>query len=154
MYFRFEEDFVEGNIRCIPMIVRFKLDACGIKLKLAEWSRMTPAEREQFSIADCNTSQRIVQYKEDLRRLIIDRTGNLVAEIAVDDNPEWSRVNEIPFSIQEKLAEGPWSISLDQWHALSDLQRFVLLKLSSPGHENRNFPRAMAEFGLLPEGSD
>ena len=37
-YFNFEEDFVEKNIRCIPMIVRFKMDKAGIKLKLAEWS--------------------------------------------------------------------------------------------------------------------
>ena len=38
-YFDFEEDFVEKNIRCIPMIVRFKMDEAGIKLKLSEWSR-------------------------------------------------------------------------------------------------------------------
>ncbi|WP_353849846.1 nitrate reductase associated protein, partial [Hydrotalea sp.] len=29
-YFQFEEDFVEENVRCIPMIVRFKMDAVGI----------------------------------------------------------------------------------------------------------------------------
>jgi hypothetical protein len=44
-YFRFEEDFVEDNVRCIPMIARFKLDTCGVKLKLAEWSRMSVEER-------------------------------------------------------------------------------------------------------------
>ena len=48
VYFNFEEDFVENNVRCIPMIVRFKLDACGIKLKLSEWSKMVIEERKKY----------------------------------------------------------------------------------------------------------
>ncbi|HMJ70182.1 MAG TPA: nitrate reductase associated protein [Cyclobacteriaceae bacterium] len=28
----------------------------------------------------------------------------------------------------------------------TELQRFALLKLTRPGHENRNFPRAVTEF--------
>jgi len=31
-YFKFEEDFIEEDVRCIPMIVRFKMDLAGIKL--------------------------------------------------------------------------------------------------------------------------
>ena len=38
-YFLFEEDFIEKNVRCIPMIVRYKLDTVGIKLQLSQWSR-------------------------------------------------------------------------------------------------------------------
>jgi hypothetical protein len=34
------------------------------------------------------------------------------------------------------------------WGALDELQRFALVKLSHPGHEHRNLPRALAEFGL------
>ncbi|MEO6674638.1 MAG: nitrate reductase associated protein, partial [Ginsengibacter sp.] len=45
--FKFEEDFVEEGVRCIPMVVRFKLDACGIKLKLSEWSTLIFEERKQ-----------------------------------------------------------------------------------------------------------
>ncbi len=33
-YFHFEEEFMENNMRCIPMIIRFKMDMAGIKLKL------------------------------------------------------------------------------------------------------------------------
>ncbi len=39
-------------------------------------------------------------------------------------------------------------LSLDQWQALSPLQRFALIKLSQAGHEHRNFALALAEFGL------
>jgi len=45
IYFQFEKDFVEDGIRCIPMMVRFKLDACGIKLRLKEWSKFSPDKK-------------------------------------------------------------------------------------------------------------
>jgi hypothetical protein len=149
IYFNFEEDFVEANIRCIPMIVRFKLDACGIKLKLAEWSRMTAAEREHLAAAGCETPHDVARYREDLRGLIFQRTGNLPTEIPIQENPAWSRTDEIPFTIKEKLLETGSHFSLDQWQRLTNLQRFALLKLSYPGHENKNFPRAIEEFALM-----
>ena len=148
MYFRFEEDFVEANIRCIPMIVRFKLDACGIKLKLAEWSRMDAAEREHLATAGCTSPEEIARYREDLRRVIRTRTGKEATAIAVEERPAWTVTDEIPRTVEEKLSEGHGSVSLQQWKQLTVLQRFVLVKLSYPGHENRNFPRALAEFGL------
>ena len=148
-FFKFEEDFVESNIRCIPMIVRFKLDACGIKLKLAEWSRMTPSEREDLALSGFDTANDVSRYKENLTRLIFERTGNHAAQIPVPENPAWSRTDEIPYTIQEKLRESALSITLGQWQGLSDLQRFALMKLSYPGHENKNFPRALAEFELV-----
>lgn len=147
-FFKFEEDFVEANIRCIPMIVRFKLDACGIKLKLAEWSRMTPCEREHLAASPSETLHQIAQYRKDLIRLIFDRTGNPATELPIFQNSAWARIDEIPHPIKEKLQEHSWSVSLQQWQGLTDLQRFALLKLSYPGHENKNFPKAMVEFGL------
>ena len=148
MYFAFERDFIEAN-RCIPMIVRFKLDACGIKLKLAEWNRMKPVEREHLATATCSTPGEVSQYRENLRQLVLARTGNLPAEIAIEHSPAWSVTGDTPDCVKEKLSEGPWSLSAQQWGKLNDLQRFVLVKLSRPGHENKNFPRAMAEFGLM-----
>ena len=51
-------------------------------------------------------------------------------------------------TIQEKLQETASAIEIGQWQQLTDLQRFALLKLSYPGHENKNFPKALAEFGI------
>lgn len=148
VFFKFEEDFVEANIRCIPMIVRFKLDACGIKLKLAEWSKMTAVEREELAVAACESSEEIARYRDKLTHLIFRRTGDFVTPIPVPDYPAWSRTDEIPDTIREKLQEGSFDLSLEQWQQLTHLQRFALLKLSYPGHENKNFPRAMVEFGF------
>ena len=152
LFFKFEADFVEANIRCIPMIVRFKLDACGIKLKLAEWSRMTPEERDYLATADCNTPQEVALYREHLLALILHRTGNQGTPIPVEKNPVWSRTDDIAYTVKEKIRETSGDLSLEQWQNLTDLQRFALLKLSYPGHENKNFPRAMEEFGLAVTG--
>lgn len=151
VFFKFENDFVESGIRCIPMIVRFKLDACGIKLKLAEWSRMKPQERAWLATAPCSTSNEIESYRAMLCTVISQRTGNTATAIPVPENPPWARMEEIPYTIKEKLDETGSFFSLNQWQGLTDLQRFALLKLSYPGHENRNFPKALAEFGLCSD---
>ena len=44
-FFKFEDDFVD-SLRCIPMQVRFKLDNCGVKLKLSHWYQFTEQERQ------------------------------------------------------------------------------------------------------------
>jgi hypothetical protein len=147
-FFRFEEDFVEENVRCIPMIVRYKLDACGVKLKLVEWSRMTTEEREHLASMPCVDPEEVRGYREYLCALIHRRTGGIPTFIPVPGSPAWSRLDEIPYTIQEKLRGMASSLSLKQWQSLSALQRFALLKLSYGGHENKNFPRALKEFGL------
>jgi hypothetical protein len=147
-YFRFEEDFVEDNIRCIPMIVRFKLDACGIKLKLAQWSKFSAGERQQLSDLPCITKEQINSYGLFLQQLIAVRTGHEATLLEVEHNPAWADSNSILPDLQQQARQIGAEISLHQWRSLYLLQRFALLKLCRPGHENRNFPIAMKEFGL------
>ena len=147
-YFRFEADFVEDNVRCIPMIVRFKLDAVGIKLKLAEWSRFREDERIMLAEEPCTIKGEQEIYSNFLQRLIRVRTGNEPTQIKIPGEPAWSQLEVIEPALQDKAKEYNWIITIRQWKSLSDLQRFALLKLYRPGHENRNFPRAMREFGL------
>lgn len=147
-YFAFEADFVEDNVRCIPMIVRFKLDACGIKLKLSEWSRFTVTERDELADRPCASLEAIATYKQFLQSLLLNRTGATGTAIAVDEQPAWANTETVAASLHEKVSEFGWEITNRQWMQLSNLQRFALLKLCKPGHENRNFPIAMREFGL------
>jgi hypothetical protein len=148
-YFKFEEDFVEDSIRCIPMIARFKLDTCGIKLKLNEWSRMNEEERMYVSEYPCSSEEEIKSYRQYIKTLVRIRTSNEAQDMEVDTNPGWANVEAIPEILVQKLTEQDSTITLKQWQCLNDLQRFVLVKLSRPGHENRNFPIAMREFGLV-----
>ncbi|GAC1453280.1 MAG: nitrate reductase associated protein [Chitinophagaceae bacterium] len=149
IFFKFEEDFVKNNVRCIPMMVRFKLDACGIKLKLSEWSKMTIEERKILSVMDCSTRKNLLQYRHYLRQLVMNRTGIPATDLPVEADPAWANTDKLPLMLVEKLEEFAWHISLQRWQMLDNLQRFVLLKLCRPGHENENFPKAIKEFGLI-----
>ncbi|HEU5146164.1 MAG TPA: nitrate reductase associated protein [Chryseosolibacter sp.] len=148
-FFRFEQDFTEPNIRCIPMIVRFKLDACGIKLSLSQWSKMNDEQRRYLADAPCDEAEDVIRYRKDLTRLIVRLTGSDPTFIPVPVSPAWGSRDDVPQSIMEQLAGSGESITLEQWRNLTTLQRFALVKLSRPGHENRNFSRAVEEFGLI-----
>ena len=148
-YFQFEEDFIEENVRCIPMIVRFKMDAAGIKLKLAEWSKFDTTERVELALLPVTTGTETKLYHQFLIELIAKYTGNQATVLNVDPQPEWQNLEQIPAILKEKSAELQLDISVEQWKKLTNIQRFALLKLCRPGHENKNFPKAIAEFGLL-----
>jgi len=148
-YFLFEEDFMEKNIRCIPMIVRFKMDKTGIKLKLSEWNKFPAKERIDLALMPCSDAEDIYQYKYHLAGLIQKYTGRNATMMEIDQYPLWNDLCSIPVILTEKLKEFNWKLSLDAWSRLTDLQRFALLKLCRPKHENKNFPNAMREFGLV-----
>ncbi|WP_293309401.1 nitrate reductase associated protein [Pedobacter sp. UBA5917] len=148
-YFKFEEDFIEENVRCIPMIVRFKMDAAGIKLKLAEWSKFHPSERIKLALLPVSNQEETDLYHQFLIGLIAKYTGNQATTMAIDPLPDWSNLHRIPNMLTEKSAEMAIQISIQQWCSLTNIQRFALIKLCRSGHENKNFPKAVAEFGLL-----
>lgn len=147
-YFQFEADFV-GTLQCIPMSVRMKLDNCGVKLKLAHWNQFSQAERETLVNLPCTTPNQRQTYRKWLQNLIITKTGQPAKELAIESNPAWLNQTNIPDSVQTKAQEHQISLSLDQWSHLNPTQRFALIKLSRPSHENKNFIPALQEFGIL-----
>ena len=147
-FFNFEADFVD-SLRCIPMIVRLKLDTCGVKLKLAEWNHFTQVECQQLVDLPCEQSVAVQAYKEYVSRLIFEHTQHEASLLSIDPQPPWLNDREIPPGIETKVSESQAKISLAQWVNLTPLQRFALIKLTRSQHENNNFLPALAEFGLL-----
>ena len=150
-YFNFEEDFVEKNIRCIPMIVRFKMDKAGIKLKLTEWNKFSVDERIELAKKTCSNEEETVLYYDYLAGLIKRYTGKEATGLAIDQCPGWADRKKVPDLLQEKLEENGWTISVTQWERLTNLQRFALIKLCKEGHESKNFPKALKEFDLMAQ---
>lgn len=146
-FFQFEADFVD-DLRCIPMQVRMKLDTCGIKLKLQDWHKFTGLEREALVEMPCATTEEIAAYRQFLLQLVIERTGTQPSNLAIDPHPAWMEATTMPVAIQEKASEFGVSVTPSQWAALTALQRFALIKLSRPSHENENFLPALKEFHL------
>ena len=147
-FFKFEADFVD-SLRCIPMQVRMKLDTCGIKLKLTHWHQFNQQERQSLVEMPCTTAEEIATYRQHLQHLVMEHTGIPASELPVDTHPEWMDATTIPPSIQEKAQEFGVSLTSGQWEALTPAQRFALIKLSRPSHENKNFLPALKEFQLI-----
>ena len=147
--FQFEQDFA-GSLRCIPMAVRFKLDYCGIKLSLRQWSRFTREERDRVLQLPCETPDQIEAYRLTLEELIHLRSAQPPEHLPVEAQPLWARGTNVPEQVIEFARQVQVSPPNDaQWAALSPLQRFTLIKLSRAKHDNVNFIPALREFGLL-----
>jgi hypothetical protein len=149
IFFKFESDFV-ASLRCIPMVVRYKLDTCGIKLKLDQWNHFSEADRQQLVDYACNTPEETALYRQALSDLIWQRTQTPASELPIQEHPDWMEADNIPLSVQEKAQSIGSFLELEQWRSLNPLQRFALIKLSRSSHENRNFEPALREFQLWP----
>jgi hypothetical protein len=147
-YFRFEEDFMEDNLRCIPMIVRLRLDTVAIKLPLRLWSRFNKTERTLLATLACNSTGEQTAYKNVVLALGRKYSCEPLAVLPAEADAGWNTERCIPESVTEKFIQSGRKISAEQWRDLSILQRFALVKLSRPGHESRNFGKAIVEFGL------
>ena len=148
-FFRFEEDFVEDNLRCIPMIVRLKLDTVGIKLPLKAWSCFKENERIRLALDPCETETNISNYKKLILELAKNHSIQDLGTLRTGEETGWDNPEKIPESIREKFSLIRQQITKSQWRSLSTLQRFALVKLSRPGHESKNFEKALEEFGLF-----
>jgi hypothetical protein len=147
VFFQFESDFVE-SLRCIPMAVRYKLDTCGIKLKLEQWNRFSEEDRQLLVVGACDTSEETAFYRQALSDLIWQRTQTVASDLPVEAHPDWMEEGHIPLSVLEKAESIGVSLNVEQWRSLTPLQRFALIKLSRSSHENRNFGPALKEFQI------
>ncbi len=149
-YFNFETDFIEDNIRCIPMVVRFKLDIVRIKLKLSEWVKFSHAERLALAQMPCENKNDIEAYHHFLSSIILNHTKQN-ATFLIDEKLDltWKNLDEIPIPIKENALLHQCDMSIQQWRQLTDIQRFALVKLSTSSHESHNFIHAIREFNLI-----
>jgi len=148
-YFDFEKDFVEDGLRCIPLLVRMKLDAVGIKLSLRQWSMLDEDQRDILAAMPVKSRVEKSAFDSFLSELIASCCDEPAVRMAILPYPAWKDKENIPEMLLQQANIFKTPISLDDWKLLRPLQRFALIKLSRPGHENRNFPLAIAEFGLI-----
>lgn len=130
------------------MSVRYKLDTCGIKLKLDQWNRFSDRDCQTLVEQSCTTPEEIGAYRQFLSELIWHYTQTPATELPIEEHPPWMDGQSIPDSVQTKAKSVDASLTLEQWQTLTPLQRFALIKLSRSSHENRNFIPALQEFNL------
>ena len=141
------ESVSERTLEYIPMSVRMKLDLCGLKLSLAQWSGLPLAVRQIVLEVGCEADLEIQRLRRYLE-FIIEAFGlGPLASIRCD-RETWSARSRVPSSVVAAMdALDLARIGAATWAGLSDLQRFTLIKLTRRGH-TRNLPAALEEFGL------
>lgn len=146
--FRYEQDKYYP-LRRIPMIMRLKLDLCGVKLSIGDWSKFSREEREALVMMPYATPGEIAAIRSRLLELIAACGGDSTETAPVGRDAPWADASVVPASVGRQLqALGMPAPTREQWAGLSDLQRFALLKLTREGHENKKLPLALHEFGL------
>ncbi|MFC7287657.1 nitrate reductase associated protein [Herminiimonas glaciei] len=150
--FEFEQDG-RYPLRRIPMVMRFNLDACGIKISLTAWITLSRDEREELVALPCGTAEQQQAYRERMAALLAPHADNpdaLIEMVEIDSAPAWREISDVPPSVKDGLTELALPVpTSEQWAALSDLQRFALVKLTRSGHKNANLLPALKEFGLV-----
>lgn len=144
--FAFEADFGAG-LRCIPMAVRYKLDAAGVKLSLRDWTKLDEAERRALLTAPCAHLEEVTAFAAHTIALVEARSGarpKPLPPVALD---AW-RAAALPGEVVERAATEGVALTADRWAGLTPLQRFALTKLARPTHDAANFAAALREFGV------
>lgn len=150
--FEFEQDG-RYPLRRIPMIMRFNLDTCGIRISLTAWITLSRDEREELVALPCVSPAEQQAYRERLAALLAVHADNpdaVIETVEIDPSPAWADLNAVPDAVAHGLAELSLPVpTYEQWIGLSDLQRFALTKLTRSGHKNANLLPALKEFGLV-----
>ena len=144
--FQFEQDFI-GNWRCIPLCVRRKLDLMGLKLKLNHWIALSQAQRQELVEwpDDRSALERMRQHLKAGTALMAD---GMASDLPPATQESWQLTNQLPAPVEQAALQRGLTLSLDQWGAITELERFALCKLVRPGHDHHNLEAAFSEvFG-------
>ncbi|MBM5799618.1 MAG: hypothetical protein FJ077_01995 [Cyanobacteria bacterium K_DeepCast_35m_m2_023] len=145
--FSFEAEFT-ADLRCIPMAVRRKLDLAGLKLKLVHWTELTEAERQAL-LAWSDDPEAIANLHDHLVQRTAELSPGPATPLPAPLHEPWQQPEAWPDTVLASCRQLGLTPLTSAWSGLNELQRFALVKLSHPGHEHRNLPRALAEFGAL-----
>ena len=146
-FFDFETDHVK-SLRTIPMIVRFKLEVCGITLSLRTWGRLGISTRARLVTMAVDSLEAVQAYRNFLCHAIRD-VGDLVIPEEEVSRPAWDDRARIPEVVARKAEEAKVRLRhARRWSDLGTLQRFALVKLTRGAQEQAQFVPALREFGL------
>jgi hypothetical protein len=146
--FDFERDFA-GNLRCVPMAVRFKLDVVGVKISLRDWAKFSHDEREELLQHPFTRPSEMETFRARVCELVRAHGGGEPASLPFDDLPVWEQAFAVPANLQQQATQMGVQVSPESWATLTPLRRFALVKLSRPKHDNLNFLPALREFQLV-----
>ena len=145
--FGFEADYAR-SLCCMPMIVRYRLDVCRIKLALRDWQRFCLETRARLILDHNDEPSACRGYRRTLLVAIVDEARSRPVRLTQRASEVWAEPT-LPPSVRQYADDKGFALDGSRsWRDLTVLQRYALCKLTRVGHENRNFGAALVEFGL------
>ena len=139
MYLRFAFEDGAETLEYMAQSMRRKLDLVGVKIGLKGWQAMTRAERLALAHFPVDTDDERAAFVQVLRGFA-ERAGAKVETIAAVDPRAWGK-ERVPDAVRARR-----DISLDAWAALSDEERYVLLRLAEHQRTPERFDAALAQL--------
>lgn len=139
MYLRFAFEDGAETLEYMAQSMRRKLDLVRVKIGLKGWQAMTRAERLALSHFPVDTDDERAAFVQVLRGFA-ERAGAKVETVAAVDARAWGKEG-VPDAVRARR-----DISLDAWAALSDEERYVLLRLAERQRMPERFDAALAQL--------
>ena len=147
--FQFEQDKYYA-LRRFPMAMRIKLDLCGLKLSIRDWSKFSRADRERLAAMPYATDAQLAAFRQAALKCVADIAGDSTETDPCERPAAWEIIDQLPATTCELIAaHGIPAPTPEQWAALTELQRYALVKLTREGAKNEKLPAALKEFGFL-----
>ncbi|MEK6349555.1 MAG: nitrate reductase associated protein [Burkholderia sp.] len=155
----------------IPMIVRFHLDRCGLRISLDQWQRLPLDERKRLARFPVTTGagpdiapdrespeaagearpEAETGFGAALARMLQAHGAEAAETFVPEPAPGWADRAAVPPALAAQCALAGLPVpSAAQWAALGPFERYVLAKLSRKPKLNHDFLPAMREFALAP----
>jgi hypothetical protein len=153
LLFGFEVESSE-DFTFIPMIVRFHLDRCALRISLDQWQRLPLEDRRllaRFPVVIEAQGQDAAQpdFASALAEMLSTHAAGEAERIEPEAAPAWGDTTTVPAALAAQCAlAGLPAPDAAAWAALGAFERYVLAKLSRKPKLNHDFLPAMREFGL------
>jgi hypothetical protein len=143
--FEFERD-LHPDLKCIPMVVRYKLDLVGLKVSLTAWNRLSLGVRKQLLTGwPVETDAERVALREWLTNWLRTTSTQPPREMTLE-HPLWDDLAYVPEAVAEAASACHPPFTLAEWSELVQLERVALVKLARSAHERDRVPKAVTEF--------
>ncbi len=125
--FDFETDLTD-DLELIPITVRRKLDASGVKLHLEEWRRLTLAERRALCHLPIATDEEAAVFAAILTEMVSRACGRPPESIAPNRALADPAASPIPSKVVELI--GKHRLDASGWEKFDFDERYALIKLA------------------------
>jgi hypothetical protein len=144
--FGFEADLYP-SLRCIPMAIRYKLDAVGLKVSLKTWNRLPAEQRMELLHAwPVGTVTERGALRDTLCQWLPAVSDEPLRSITLEEPLPWQETTQLCAAVEECSVSCRPPLTLEEWASLDLIERFALVKLATAKHERGRFSHALAEF--------